>query len=108
MVSQKGDLYDDDSRNRGDESFSDNLYGAPYMKRAEHKGQREKGAMSKPGLYVAVYKKGGKQKVGVLEDTRMCEKEAQERAGRLGEANRASAASATRTPLVVAKASGTL
>jgi hypothetical protein len=35
------------------------------------------------GFYVAVYNKGGKQKIGVLEDTLMSEKEARERAGRL-------------------------
>jgi hypothetical protein len=28
MVSQKGALYDDDSRNRGDESFSDKSQGS--------------------------------------------------------------------------------
>jgi hypothetical protein len=37
--------------------------------------------VEKPGFYVAVYNKGGNQKVGVLEDTIMSEKEARERAG---------------------------
>jgi hypothetical protein len=31
--------------------------------------------MGKPGFYVAVYNKGGKQKIGVLEGTLMSEKE---------------------------------
>jgi hypothetical protein len=61
-----------------------------------HNGKREKGAVSKPGFYAAMYNQGGKQKAGVLEDTLMNEKEARERAGRLWEANRASAASAAR------------
>jgi hypothetical protein len=64
--------------------------------------------VGKPGFYVVVYKKGGKQKVGILEDTLMSKKKAQERLGRLREANRASAASAARTPPIGAKASVTL
>jgi hypothetical protein len=32
--------------------------------------------VGKPGFYVEVYNKGGKHKVGVLEDTLMREKEA--------------------------------
>jgi hypothetical protein len=48
------------------------------------------------------------QKVGVLEDTLMSEKEAPERVVSLQEANRASAAGAARTPPIGAKASGTL
>jgi hypothetical protein len=64
--------------------------------------------VGKPGFYVAVYNKGGNQKVGVLEDTLMSENEARERAGHLREANRASADSAARTPPIGAKASGTL
>jgi hypothetical protein len=125
MVSQKGALYDDDSRNRGDEYFSDKprgskttnasslatavsksangegielvagqgyahtqaqKYNAHWVictgprtcKRTGHNGKREKGSMGKPGFYVAVYSKGGKQKVSVLEDTLMSEKEARE------------------------------
>jgi hypothetical protein len=62
----------------------------------------------KPGFYVAVYNNGGKQKVGVLEDTLMREKGSRERAGRLREANRASATGAARTPPIRAKTSGTL
>jgi hypothetical protein len=54
--------------------------------------------MGEPGFYVAGYNKGGNQKVGVLADTLMIEKEARERAGRLREANRASAAGAACTP----------
>jgi hypothetical protein len=155
MVFQKGALYDDASRNRGDESFCDKSQGskttiassldtavsdsangegielvegrcractqarkyndrwvictAPHTcKRTGHKGKREKGAMGKPGFYVEVYNKGGNQKVCVLEDTLMSEKEARERAGCLREANRASAAGAARTPPIGAKASGTL
>jgi hypothetical protein len=61
-----------------------------------------------PGFYVKVYNKGGNQKAGVLEDTLMSEKEAQERAGGLREANRAAAASAAPTPPIGAKALGTL
>jgi hypothetical protein len=85
--------------------------GPRTCKRIEHKGKREKGAVGKPGFYVAVYNKGGKHKVGILEDTLMSEKEAQERAGRLWEANGASAAGAARAaraPPICAKASGTL
>jgi hypothetical protein len=155
VVSQKGALCDDDSHNRGDESFSDqsqvskttnasslatavsdssNVEGMEIVagccrartrarkyndrwvictgpricKRTGHKGKREKGAVGKPGIYVAVYNKGGDQKFGVLEDTLMSEKEARERVGRLREANRASAAGAARTPPFGAKASGTL
>jgi hypothetical protein len=125
MVSQKGALYDDDSRNRGDESFSDKSQGSKttnafYLatavsesangegielvagrcrartqarkyndcwvictgprtcKRTGHKGKIEKVAMGKSGFYVAVYNKGGNQKVGVLEYTLMSEKEARE------------------------------
>jgi hypothetical protein len=154
MVSQKGAL-DDDSRNRGDEYFSDKSQGSKITnasslatavsdsangegielvagccrartqarkyndcwiictgpricKRTGHKGKIENGAMVKPGFYVAVYKKGGKQKVAVFKDTLMSEKEAQERAGRLREANQASEAGAARTPTIGAKASGTL
>jgi hypothetical protein len=59
-------------------------------------------------LYAAVYNTGGKQKVGVLEDTIMSENEARELAGRLLEANRASAAGVHRTPPIGAKAPGTL
>jgi hypothetical protein len=91
------------------------LHGDPYIctgtrtcKRTGNTGKREKGAVGKPGLYVAVYEKGGKQKVEVLEDTLMRETEALERAGRLRESNRASAAGAVRTPPIGAKASGTL
>jgi hypothetical protein len=51
---------------------------------------------------------GGEQKIGVLEDTLMSEKEAREQVGRLREANRVSAAGAARTPPIGAKASGTL
>jgi hypothetical protein len=155
MVSQKGALYDDNSRNRGDESFSDKSQGskttnASYLdstvsysangeeielvagrcrartqarkyntrwvictgprtcKCTGHKGKREEEAVEKTGFYVAVYNKGGNQKVGVLEDTLLSEKEARERAGRLREENRASAAGAARTPPTGAKASGTL
>jgi hypothetical protein len=155
MVYQKGVLYDDDSRNREDESFSDKsqvykttnesslatalsdsdngegmelvtgrcrahtqarkyndrwvIYmGARTCNRTGHKGKREKGAVVKPAFYVAVYNKGGNQKVSVLEDTIMSEKDAQERAGRLREANRASVASAARNPPIRTKASGTL
>jgi hypothetical protein len=50
--------------------------------------------MGKPGFYVAVYKKGGKQKFGILEDTLMSENEARERPGRLQEGNRALTAGA--------------
>jgi inosine/xanthosine triphosphate pyrophosphatase family protein len=64
--------------------------------------------VGKPGFYVAVYNKEGNQKAGVLEDTMMSEKEARERAGRLREAKRASAAGAARTPPIGAKASGTM
>jgi hypothetical protein len=64
--------------------------------------------MGKPGFYVAVYIKGGNQKIGVLEDTMMSEKEARERAGRLREENWVSADSAARTPPVSAKAQETL
>jgi hypothetical protein len=43
------------------------LHGAPYVQAYRTQGQeREKGALGKPGFYVAVYNKGGKQKVGVL------------------------------------------
>jgi hypothetical protein len=155
LVSQKGALYNDDYRNRGDEYFSDKSQGSkttnassvatavsdsangegielvagrcrartqarkyndrwvicmgPHIcKRTGHKGKREKGAVGKPGFYVAVYKKGGNQKVGVLEDTLMVENEARGRAGRLREANRALAAGVARTPPIGAKASVTL
>jgi hypothetical protein len=47
-------------------------------KHTGHKGKREKVAVGKPGFYVAVYNKGGNQKVGVLKDTLMSEKEARE------------------------------
>jgi hypothetical protein len=123
LVSQKGALYDDDSRNRGDESVSDKSQGSktanasslatavsdsangegmelvagrccvrtPARKYNDrwvicmgprtcnhtgHNGKRERGAMGKPCFYVAVYNKGGNQKVGFLEDTLMSEKEA--------------------------------
>jgi hypothetical protein len=84
--------------------------GPRTCKRTGCKGKREKVSLGKSGFYVAVYNKGGKQKVGVLEDTLMSEKEAQERAGRLWEANQASAAGAgaARTPPIGANASGTL
>jgi hypothetical protein len=82
--------------------------GPHTCKRTGHNGKREKGAVGKPGFYVAVYSKGGNQKVGVLEDTLMSEKEARERAGRLREENRASAAGSAHTPTIGAKASGTL
>jgi hypothetical protein len=151
MVSQKGALYDDDSRNLGDDFFSDKSQGSKttnasswdtavsdsangeIMELVEgrcrartqarkcndrwviwmgpricnhtgHKGKREKVAMDKPGFYVAVYNKGGNQKVGFLEDTLMSEKEVRERAGRLREENRASTASAARTLPIGAKA----
>jgi hypothetical protein len=55
-----------------------------------------------------VYNQGGKQKVGILEDTLMSENEVRERVGRLRDANRASEAGAARTPTIGAKASGTL
>jgi hypothetical protein len=65
--------------------------------------------VEKPGFYVVQQGGGGgKKKVGVLEDTLMSEKEARERAGRLLEANRASAAGAALTPPISAKAAGTL
>jgi hypothetical protein len=155
MVFHKDDLYDDDSRNRGDESFSDTSQGSKSThtsslanavsdsangegvelvagrchaqnqarkyddrwvictgthtcKHKGNKGKREKGAVHKPGFYVAVCNNGGNQKVGVLKYTLMSEKEARERAGRLREANRASAASASRTLPIGAKAQGTL
>jgi hypothetical protein len=57
--------------------------GPCTCKRTGHKGKRKKGAVGTPGFYVAVYNKGGNQKVGVLEDTLISEKEAQERVGRL-------------------------
>jgi hypothetical protein len=82
--------------------------GTRTCKRIGHNGKREKGAVVKPVFYVAVYNKGGKKKVGILEDTLMSEKEAPERAGRLREAHRALAAGATRTPPIGAKASSTL
>jgi hypothetical protein len=50
----------------------------------------------------------GNQKVGVLEDTFMSEKEARERAGCLREEKRASTTGAACTPPIGAKASGTL
>jgi hypothetical protein len=81
--------------------------GPRTCKRTGHNGKRDKGSVVKPGFYVAVYNKGGNQKVSVLEDTLMSEKEARER-GRLREADRASAAGAARTPPIGAKASGTL
>jgi hypothetical protein len=62
----------------------------------------------RPGLYATVYNKGGKQKVDILEDTLMSEKDVRERSGSLREANRASAAGSARTPPIGAKASGTL
>jgi hypothetical protein len=155
MVSQKGALYDDDSRNRGDESFSDKSQGSKTTnasslantvsdsancegmglvagrcraltqarkyddqwvicmgthtcKRTWHNGKREKGDVGTPYFYVAVYNKGGNQKVGVLEGTLMSEKEMRERVGHLREANRASAASAARAPPIGAKTQGTL
>jgi hypothetical protein len=82
--------------------------GTRTYKRTGHDGKIEKGAVGKPGFYVVMYKKGGTQKVSVLEDTVMSEKEAQEQAGRLREENRASAASAARTPPIGAKTQGTL
>jgi hypothetical protein len=57
--------------------------------------------MGKPGVFVAVYNKGVSQKVGILEDTLMSEKNERERVGRLREANRVSAAGS-----IGAKASG--
>jgi hypothetical protein len=77
-------------------------------KRTGHKVKREKVAVEKPGFYVAVYNKGGEQKVGVLEDTLMSEKAARERSGCLREANRASEAGSDHTPPIGAKTSGTL
>jgi hypothetical protein len=82
--------------------------GPRTCKRTGHKGKREKGSVGKPGLYVAVYNKGGNQKVDVLEDTLMSEKEARKRAGCLREANQASAAGGARTPPIGAKDSDTL
>jgi hypothetical protein len=82
--------------------------GPRTCNRTGHKGKREKGAVGKPGFYIAVYNKGVKQKVGVLEDTLMSEKEAREQSGCLREANRVSASGAARTPPIGAKASGTL
>jgi hypothetical protein len=155
MVSQKGSIFDDDSRNRGYASFSDKSQGYKTTNASSldtavsesangegielvaghchartqarkyknlrvictgprtckctgHTGKREQGAVEKPGFCVAVYNKGGKQKVGILEDTFMSEKEAREQAGCLWEANRASAAGAVSTPPIGAKASGTL
>jgi hypothetical protein len=64
--------------------------------------------MGKTGFYVVVYNKGVNQKAGVLEDTLVIDKEAWERARRLWEANRVSAAGAARTPPIVAKAPSTL
>jgi hypothetical protein len=64
--------------------------------------------VGKPGFYVAVYNNGDNQKVSVLEDTLISDNEARERVGFLWEANRALAASAARTPPIIAKASGTL
>jgi hypothetical protein len=78
------------------------------FKRTGHKGKREKGAVVKSRFFVAVYNKGGKEKVGVLEDTIISEKEVWKWAGSLWEANPASAAGAARTPPIGAKASGTL
>jgi hypothetical protein len=52
--------------------------GPRTCKRTGHNGKREKVAVRKPGFYVAVYTKRGNQKVGVLEDTLMSEKEARE------------------------------
>jgi hypothetical protein len=46
--------------------------------------------VGKPGFYVAVYNKGGKQKVGVLEETLMSEKEARERVVCVCKANQVS------------------
>jgi hypothetical protein len=60
------------------------LHGDRTCKRTGHTDKIEKGAVVKPGFYVAMYNKGGKQKVGILEDTLMSEKEAQERAGTRG------------------------
>jgi hypothetical protein len=77
--------------------------GARACMHTGYKGKREKGALGKPGLYVAVYNKGGNQKFGVLEDTVMSDKEAWERAGRLQEAKRASEAGTARTPPSVPK-----
>jgi hypothetical protein len=57
---------------------------------------------------MSVYNKGDKQKVGVLEDNLMSEKEARERSGSLWEANRASASGSAHTPPIGAKSSGTL
>jgi hypothetical protein len=82
--------------------------GARTCNRTGRKGKRYKGAVGNPGFYVAVYNKGGNQKVGVLEYTLMSEKKARERVGRLREANRASAAGTTRSPTIRAKASRTL
>jgi hypothetical protein len=53
-----------------------------------HNGKREKGSVGKPDFYVVVYKKGGKQKVGFLEDTLMSEKEARGRADACGKQTR--------------------
>jgi hypothetical protein len=113
MVSEKGALYDDDSRNQGDKSFSDKYQGSKTTNssslatavsdssngegmelvvgrcrartqerkyndrwvicmgprtctRTGHKGNIDKGAVVKPGFYIAEYNKGGNQKVGVL------------------------------------------
>jgi hypothetical protein len=82
--------------------------GTHTCKRTGYKGKRENEALGKPGFYIAVYNNVGNQKVGFLEDTLMSEQEAWERAGRVWEANRASASGATRTPPIGAKASGTL
>jgi hypothetical protein len=82
--------------------------GPRIYKRTGHNGKRKKGPVGNPGFYVASYTKGGNHKVCILEDIFMSEKEARERAGCLREANRASAASATRVPPIRTKASGTL
>jgi hypothetical protein len=82
--------------------------GPRTCKRTGHKGKIEKVAVGKPGFYGAVYKKGDKQKVGILEDTIMSEKEARERAVHLRKVNRASEAGAIRTPPIGAKASVTM
>jgi hypothetical protein len=75
---------------------------------AGHKGKREKECMGKPGFYSSVHNKGGKHKVGLLEDTLMSEKEARERAGCLRAANRALVASSARTRPIGANAQGTM
>jgi hypothetical protein len=55
------------------------IYTGPCTcKHTGHNDKREKGTVGKPGFYVVLYNKGDTQKVGILEDTLMSEKEARE------------------------------